>query len=138
MISNPGVKIMFGALVLVVANSASAFAKCGSGLVMKSESASSFEVSMDAGAQKISTSEPLTVHVSVCPTGNGGIERFKFDATMPAHGHGMNYVPEITDRGENRYSASGLLLHMPGMWRFEVSFGFGGKIHRFIRDVEVE
>jgi hypothetical protein len=37
---------------------------------------------------------------------------------MPEHRHGMNYRPSVTRRGDGRFTASGLLLHMPGRWEF--------------------
>lgn len=108
------------------------------GLSLESISASPYSVTMSTGDREITTSQQLTIDVMICSNDNVAIERLKIDATMPAHGHGMNYVPEIKDKGENRYTASGLLLHMPGMWRFEVSFNADGSTHRFIRDIEIE
>ena len=40
------------------------------------------------------------------------------DATMPAHGHGMNYEPGVS-RTEKGFTAEGLLFHMPGQWRLD-------------------
>jgi len=39
------------------------------------------------------------------------------DATMPAHRHGMNYKPTVSET-EQGYRAEGFLLHMPGAWEF--------------------
>ncbi len=47
---------------------------------------------------------------------------------MPAHKHGMNYLPTVTvRRQEAAFAARGLLLHMPGRWEFafDVSSGDG-------------
>ncbi len=44
------------------------------------------------------------------------------DAVMPAHRHGMNYRPQLHAVGPGAWRAEGLLLHMPGSWRF--NFGF--------------
>ena len=118
-----------------------AFAMCGGeedDLVMEGSSASPYSVTMSTGDQQISTSQQLTIDVTICSKDNVTIEHLKVDATMPAHGHGINYIPKITDKGENRYTASGLLLHMPGMWRLEVTFNADGSTHRFIRDIEIE
>ena len=43
------------------------------------------------------------------------------DARMPAHRHGMNYRPRLSARAGDRWRADGLLLHMPGDWRFHFS-----------------
>ncbi len=132
------IKVALVASALLFACSASATAMCGSGLAMTAESETNYEVSMDAGGEKISTGEPLSVDVAICSNDDVVVDRFKLDATMPAHGHGMNYVPEIKEQGKNQYTASGLFLHMPGKWRFEVSFSADGKTHRFFRDVDIE
>lgn len=47
-----------------------------------------------------------------------------FDAEMPAHGHGMNVEPEITDNGDGTWDVTGLLFHMEGDWR--VAVGIAG------------
>jgi hypothetical protein len=38
------------------------------------------------------------------------------DAAMPAHGHGMNVAPEITDNGNGTFTASPLEFMMSGHW----------------------
>lgn len=50
----------------------------------------------------------------------------RVDATMPEHGHGMNYRPAVTTQGNGRFRADGLLLHMPGRW--QLSFAVGGEV----------
>lgn len=131
-------KVTLASVALLIIPPVSANAMCGNGLAMTAESETTYEVSMDAGEQEISTGNPLSVDVAICSNDDVAVERFKLDATMPAHGHGMNYVPEIEERGKNQYSANGLFLHMPGKWRFEVSFSADGKTHRFYRDVDIE
>lgn len=43
------------------------------------------------------------------------------DGNMPAHGHGMNVTPEITDHGDGTWTAEGMLFHMQGHWEMTVS-----------------
>ncbi|MFK7995557.1 MAG: amidohydrolase family protein [Granulosicoccus sp.] len=47
------------------------------------------------------------------------------DATMPAHGHGMNYTPEhsvvSTEPDFMQVRVNGLRLHMPGDWQWSVT-----------------
>lgn len=40
----------------------------------------------------------------------------QFDAAMPGHGHGMNYVPTIERVSNNQFEVKGLRLHMAGFW----------------------
>jgi len=42
------------------------------------------------------------------------------NATMPAHGHGMNTAAEIVRLGPGRFRAEGLMFHMPGVWRVQL------------------
>jgi hypothetical protein len=48
----------------------------------------------------------------------GPAERIAIDATMPVHGHGMNYRPTAERIAAGHYRFTGLMLHMPGTWRF--------------------
>jgi hypothetical protein len=60
--------------------------------------------------------EFFAVLVSACERRAQPVSRLKVDATMPAHNHGMNYLPTITAEGSGTFTARGLLLHMPGRW----------------------
>ena len=53
---------------------------------------------------------------------------------MPAHGHGMNYRPTVAIAGPNEFSVQGLLLHMLGLWRFEIRFKLFGERRQAIFD----
>jgi hypothetical protein len=46
----------------------------------------------------------------------------------------MNYRPTVEARGDGRYRASGLLLHMPGRW--QLTFAVGGETLRAWRVVD--
>lgn len=43
------------------------------------------------------------------------------DAIMPDHGHGMNTTPVTRTTRSGDVVARGLLLHMPGHWRLDVT-----------------
>ncbi|MFT3818547.1 MAG: hypothetical protein QM750_13065 [Rubrivivax sp.] len=95
---------------------------------------------ISAGAQQLAWAPqpgPLragrmfAVEVVLCPA---GATLGKVDAEMPAHRHGMNYRPTIRALGDGRFRAEGLLLHMPGRWRF--SFELDGLRLSQERDVE--
>ena len=66
----------------------------------------------------------FAVDFAVCARDGGAVESPRVDATMPAHGHGMNYRPNIVVLGDGRFRADGLLLHMPGQW--QLTFDVGG------------
>lgn len=72
----------------------------------------------------IRVGEPFVVDFAVCGTARLPIA-VRLDAVMPAHLHGMNYVPTVTALGGIRFRAEGLLFHMPGQWemRFDVVAG---------------
>lgn len=62
--------------------------------------------------------EFFAVVVSACERSARRLTGLKVDATMPAHKHGMNYLPTVTAAGGGTFRAHGLLLHMPGRWEF--------------------
>ena len=48
------------------------------------------------------------------------------DATMPAHGHGMNTIPTIeSEEGTNQFVVSNMNLHMPGEWELSILLMYG-------------
>jgi hypothetical protein len=55
------------------------------------------------------------------------VDRFKLDASMPAHGHGMNYRASILPRDEGLFEAQGLMFHMPGKWQLRLDFTLEGE-----------
>ncbi len=83
--------------------------------------------------------KPFALDLVVCPAAAGGrLTRLGVDADMPAHKHGMNYRTVVTPTGEHRYRADGLLLHMPGRWRFLLELEVApGQVIRLQREVEV-
>ena len=71
----------------------------------------------------ISVSEPFSAVITVC--GDIASEMtVQIDARMPAHGHGMNYTPELSVLEQNdqflKVRADGMVLHMPGSWEWVV------------------
>ena len=71
----------------------------------------------------INVSQPFTADITVCSALASSIS-VELDAQMPAHGHGMNYSPELTVVASTdkhlKVSAEGLVLHMPGTWEWVV------------------
>ncbi len=72
----------------------------------------------------IAVSEPFSVMMTICDTDLTGM-KLELNATMPAHGHGMNYTPELTvvEHSDERMKVQvdGLVLHMPGNWNWVVN-----------------
>jgi hypothetical protein len=66
------------------------------------------------------------------------VEEIAIDADMPAHGHGMNYRPVTTRVYAGHYRFTGLMLHMPGTWRFTFVLIQGGKRTRITQEVSLK
>jgi hypothetical protein len=71
---------------------------------------------------RIAVGEPFALDVVACSTSGAPANGVAVDATMPEHGHGMNYRPTVRALGGGRFEAQGLMFHMPGRWSltFEV------------------
>jgi tripartite motif-containing protein 71 len=62
----------------------------------------------------------------------------RVDARMPAHGHGMNTLPEVTKTGNGRFNVTGLLFHMPGHWELYLDVTRDSVTQRVQLDVDLE
>lgn len=52
-----------------------------------------------------------------------------YHAEMPAHGHGMNSMPEITATHiAGEYTVKGSVFHMPGDWLATIEIRYGKKL----------
>ena len=68
--------------------------------------------------------QPFSLQIKVCdPVAQGGVQ---VDAFMPAHQHGMNYVPQVSGLGDGVFQVEGMLFHMPGVWEMRVTVDFDG------------
>jgi hypothetical protein len=78
----------------------------------------------------------FAAEVVTCGTrGQEPVREITIDATMPAHGHGMNYRPAATRTAPGHYRFTGLMLHMPGTWRVTIDLHQGGKRSRLTHEV---
>ena len=68
---------------------------------------------------EVPLAQPFSMHVILCDPGRARL--LKVDAIMPAHQHGMNYLPKITDAGQGIYKVDGMLFHMPGIWEVRIT-----------------
>jgi hypothetical protein len=81
----------------------------------------------------------FTAEVVACRApGAGPVEEITIDATMPAHGHGMNYRPTAERIAAGRYRFTGLMLHMPGTWHITFDLLQGGKRTRLTHEVSLK
>jgi hypothetical protein len=76
----------------------------------------------------------FTVEAIVCPAARV----VRVDADMPEHRHGMNYRARVSEAGDGRYVAEGLLLHMPGRWRLLIDVERDGRAERLATDLVLE
>jgi hypothetical protein len=64
--------------------------------------------------------EAFKLQVSVAraatPTERERAAGLEVDATMPAHGHGMNRTPHVLPNGDGTFLVEGMLFHMSGEW----------------------
>ncbi len=65
------------------------------------------------------------------------VREIRLDATMPAHGHGMNYRPSAAQTAPGHYKFTGLMLHMAGTWRVTIDLVQGNKRTRLTHDVKL-
>lgn len=86
----------------------------------------------------LATGRHFALEIAVCSApGVPAPQRVAVDADMPAHKHGMNYRASVTSRGNGLYRAEGLMLHMPGRWRFIFDLELQGRSDRVTHEVEV-
>lgn len=83
----------------------------------------------------LATDRHFALDVVVC---GASVTALRVDADMPAHRHGMNYRATVKAVGDGRFEAQGLLLHMPGRWRFIFDVQAGGKTARLTQAFDVE
>ena len=84
---------------------------------------------------RIEVSEPFALVVNVCTRRGGPAELLAVDANMPEHRHGMNYRATIVAKGDGRFTAEGLLFHMPGRWEITFDVRAGDDSERLTHDI---
>lgn len=90
-----------------------------SAVELSSDDKASFKAYADIQLKALS--KPFNVDLYFCGDENTMIERIKIDAIMPAHQHGMNYMPQILELGGGKFQATSMFFHMPGIWQLQVS-----------------
>jgi len=86
----------------------------------------------------LETGRHITLRFRICRGGETlKPDRFKIDARMPAHNHGMNYRAAIEIAADGLVEASGLLFHMPGHRRVRVDFSADDAIQQVNFDYSI-
>ncbi len=80
--------------------------------------------------------ESVELAVIVCDDNIPWSGILSVDATMPMHGHGTNYLPEVTEISSGLYTVEGLVLHMPGSWRLEFVLAMADKVSRIAVEIK--
>jgi cytochrome c peroxidase len=89
-------------------------------------------------APQIAVGAHFSLEIAACAKpGAPPPETLKVDAHMPAHRHGMNYVPTVTRLADDRWRADGLMFHMPGKWEFVFTVNGERMTHALVAAGEV-
>lgn len=92
-------------------------------------------------SEPIVVSQPFQVKVSICGDIADSAE-IKLDAGMPSHGHGMNYSPQhkVLEKQNHKLDVQvdGLVMHMPGVWRWDLNVRANGEQWNLIHDFTVQ
>ncbi len=136
--SAAGARALSAALTMFFAATVCACGEEISGAKRRIENAN-YEIVFSSAPGPIETGKHFSLDFTVCPRGRARPpESVRVDAVMPEHRHGMNYLPVVVARGDGRYRADGLMLHMPGHWeiRFDVVTAAG--IERLVATTQLE
>lgn len=106
----------------------------GAGLHLKGEQHQVLVVPNPAAAK---IGEQFSLTISPC-TAKANVILSKINATMPMHGHGMNYRPTITPDGKGNFRVDGMLFHMPGTWRLILETRADGRREKLTSDFLVK
>jgi len=76
---------------------------------------------------QLTVSEHFSMYFNVCREGESlALDRFKIDAVMPTHGHGMNYLVGVVTRPDGVIETTGMMFHMPGFWQIRIDLSYNG------------
>ncbi len=128
-------------LCAALASGESLAAECGAGLGADRMHAESerYTVVFRAKPAPVAVGHAFALEAQVCAKGAAAPPTaLRVDAHMPAHRHGMNYRPTVVAAGEGRFTAEGLLFHMPGRWQFVFDLDAAGAHERITKDLLLE
>lgn len=105
---------------------------------MVPETAQSGEAAILLPDGGVPLNRPFEVEVSICTSDGHTIEQFSLNAIMPAHQHGMNYRPVVSSSSHGTYVVDGLVFHMSGLWRINVSGQIAGDVLGYYYDLKIK
>ena len=85
------------------------------------EPADAHQLDLYARLGPIEVAQPFGFELFVCGDTRSASHKVDVDAWMPAHQHGMNYTPTVTQRDANVFDVTNMVFHMPGAWQIKVS-----------------
>ena len=106
------------ALAALMSAGPAAYADCGPGPGVLRGETRAVALAFRTTPSVIKVGELFSLQAEVCPQKGVSVTGIKVSAGMPAHKHGMNYRPRVSATGPGRYTATGLMFHMPGRWQF--------------------
>ena len=110
---------------------------CGGDLPLRAEGGG-WVVAFAPQPQPLPLNRSFALQGRVCPPpGVAAAQSLRVDADMPAHRHGMNYRARTTLAEDGRFTAQGLLFHMPGRWRLLFDLQTAGGPLRLQREIEL-
>lgn len=83
---------------------------------------------------RIVPGEMFALQLALCPA---RARLRAVDATMPEHGHGMNYAARLQAVSGGRWRAEGLLWHMSGRWELRFDVEVDGQLHSLRHSVQL-
>ncbi|WP_372572161.1 hypothetical protein [Ruegeria jejuensis] len=121
-------------LVWFLASSGAAIACEATGQRMSTETqnAPAVHVAVD----EIPLAQPFSILLTVC--GETAVSEMRVDAVMPAHQHGMNYLPVVTAIGDDVFRIDDMLFHMPGKWELQVDVEYNGQTVSYTSDLALK
>ncbi|WP_170476493.1 FixH family protein [Ruegeria arenilitoris] len=117
---------------LIFSGTAMACESNGQRMVEETQNAPEVHLVVD----EILLAQPFSVLVSICNEITVG--DIRVDAIMPAHQHGLNYVPEVTALGDGVFRVDQILFHMPGLWQLQIDVEFRGESLSYTSEIELK
>ena len=121
--------VLFGCMSMEMEGSASAPASKAQGSMTAVSEAGLFRISIQSEVDPIpiNTTHAWRLHVENMNGQAVGDASITVDGGMPAHGHGLPTVPQVTEYlGNGDYRVEGLRFHMQGRWVVNFAISAGG------------
>ncbi len=92
-----------------------------------------YTVSFLTTPEKIMVGMPFSILLTVCKNNGEAFDgSVKVTASMPAHGHGMNYKPSVAKLSGGKFNMEGFLFHMPGRWQYAFDLTDGSAAEKIL------